>query len=115
MEQPVLLLSPRMDSTTPPLTFSQLLREDNKFTERDFMKVLGISHTKLKRLEADPSFFTVHDLLVLAQLIDKPISKVMAVVLEQAAQDTQAVQQREEAVKQAAGRKYSPRKPKQES
>ena len=104
-----------MDSTTPPLTFSQLLREDNKFTERDFMKVLGISHTKLKRLEADPSLFTVHDLLVLAQLIEKPIKRVMAIVLDQTAQDEQAAQEREEAVKQATGRKYSPRKPKQES
>ncbi|GGF27107.1 hypothetical protein [Hymenobacter cavernae] len=104
-----------MDSTTPPPTFTELLREGNKFTDRDFMKVLGISHTKLKRLEADPSLFTVNDLMVLALLIEKPIKKVMAVVLEQVAQDEQAAQEREEAVKQATGRKYYPRKPKQES
>lgn len=103
-----------MDTIDHPQTFSQLLREGNKFTDRDFMRVLAMSHTKLKRLEADPSLFTVADLMLLAQLIDRPIKKVMKVVLEQVATDTAAAEKREEAVKQAAGRKYFPRVPKED-
>jgi hypothetical protein len=70
--------------TDTPQTFSQLLREGNKFTDRDFMKVLATSHTKLKRLEADPAQFTISDLMLLAQLIERPIKEVMKVVMAQA-------------------------------
>ncbi|MBC6992491.1 hypothetical protein [Hymenobacter sp. BT491] len=94
-------------------TFSQLLREGNKFTDRDFMKVLAMGHPKLKRREADPSQFTVGELLVLATLIGRPITEVMKVVLAQVTSNKEAAQKREEAVELAAGRKYFPRQPKE--
>ena len=95
-----------------PLTFSQLLRADNKFTDRDFMKVLSIGHPKLKSREANPSLFTVGELILLAALIKRPIEEVMKVVLDQVARDEQAANKREEAIEQAVGRKYPLRKPK---
>jgi transcriptional regulator with XRE-family HTH domain len=100
--------------TDTPQTFSQLLREGNKFTDRDFMKVLATSHTKLKRLEADPAQFTISDLMLLAQLIERPIKEVMKVVMAQAERDEEAAEKRGEAIKQATGRKYFPRKPKED-
>ncbi|WP_324680127.1 hypothetical protein [Hymenobacter sp. GOD-10R] len=95
---------------TFPKTFSELLREGNQFTDRDFMKVLAMGHPKLKSREADPSLFTVGELMLLAKLINTPIKQVMTVVLDQIARDTDAEQKREQAVEQAVGRKYYPRK-----
>lgn len=101
-----------MAAIDDPQSFSKLLRAGNKFTDRDFMKVLSMGHPTLKRREADPSLFTVGELLVLAKLIDQPIKEVMKVVLEQVTKDREAEEKREEAIEQAAGRKYFPRKPK---
>ena len=96
----------------PPQTFSQLLRADNHFTDRDFMKALGMGHPKLKRREADPSLFTVGELVLLANLIGHSIQEVMRVVLTQVEHDPQIAEKSKEAQQQVVGRKYYPRKPK---
>lgn len=96
----------------PTQTFSQLLRADNRFTDRDFMKALGMGHPKLKRREADPSLFTVGELLLLATLLGHPIQDVMRVVLAQAAHNPRVAEKSKEAQGQVVGRKYFPRQPK---
>lgn len=112
LPRPFALLSPDMN-TDMPQTFSQLLREGNRFTDRDFMKVLGIGHPALKRRQADPSLFSVAELLLLATLLGRPIKQVLKLVLEQVATDPEAAQKREEAVEQAVGRQRFPRPPKE--
>lgn len=93
----------------PTQTFSQLLRADNRFTDRDFMKALGMGHPKLKSREADPSLFTVGELMLLAALIGHPIQEVMRIVLAQAEHNPQVADKSKEAQKQVVGRKYYPR------
>jgi hypothetical protein len=110
-----MLLSWRMKPETTPSTFRQLLREGDRFTDRDFMRVLGIGHPKLKSREADPSLFTVAELLLLAKLIGRPIKDVMKIVLAELERNPQATEKYEEATGQAVGRKYYPRKPKDAS
>ncbi len=92
----------------PTQTFSQLLRADNRFTDRDFMKALGMGHPKFKSREADPSLFTVGELMLLATLI----KDVMRVVLVQAEHNPQVAEKSKEAQEQVVGRKYHPRKAK---
>lgn len=97
----------------PTQTFSQLLRADNRFTDRDFMKALGMGHPKLKSREADPSLFTVGELMLLSSLIGRPIKEVMRVVLAQAEHNPQVAEKSKEAQEQVVGRKYHPRKAKE--
>lgn len=99
-----------MKTDSPP-TFSHLLREGDRFTDRDIMKVLSIGHPALKRRELDPSLFTVGELLRLATLLGRPIAEVLRVVLAEVARNDEAAQQRATAVEQVAGRKYHRRLP----
>lgn len=101
-----------MKSPPPTKNFGEFLREGNRLTDRDFMKALATAHITLKKREADPSQFTVGQLLMLADLIERPIEEVMAVVLAQIARNPEAAEKRQEAQKQVVGRKYRVRKPK---
>lgn len=98
-----------------PQTFSQLLREENRYTDRDFMKALSMGHPKLKAREADPSLFTVRELALLAALIGRPLPDVMKVVLVQAQHNPQVAEEGKGAKKQVVGRKRQPRKAKSEA
>lgn len=95
-----------------PQTFSQLLREGNRFTDRDFMKALGVGHPALKQREADPSLFTMGELLLLAKLLGRPIKSIVKMVLEELERNPKATQKVEVAVEQVVGRKHFPRAPK---
>lgn len=95
-------------------TFSQLLREGDRFTDRDFMRVLSIGHPSLKRKESDPSQFTIGEVVLLAALVEKPVSQLLEAAVRQASQDQESAQQREAAVSQAEGRKYQRRRIKPE-
>ncbi len=97
----------------PTQTFSQLLRADNRFTDRDFMKALGMGHPKLKSREADPSLFTIGELMLLANLIGRSVKDVMQVVLAQAEHNPQVAEKSKEAQELVVGRKYYPRKAKE--
>jgi hypothetical protein len=100
-----------MKATTTQ-TFSELLREGNHFTDRDFMKALAMGHPKFKAREADPSLFTVGELMLLATLLGQPIRQVMEVVLAEAERNPAVVQKSEGAKGQVVGRKNFPRKSK---
>lgn len=102
----------RMPDTSKNI--GEFLREGNKLTDRDFMKALETAHITLKKRENDPTQFTVGQLLMLADLIGRPIEDVMAVVLAQIARNPEEAKKREEAKKQVVGRKYQVRKPKEE-
>jgi hypothetical protein len=60
------------------------MREGNNYADRDFMKELAIGHPKLKACEADPSLFTVRELMLLSVLIGRPINKLLEAVLAEA-------------------------------
>ncbi|RZK44612.1 MAG: hypothetical protein EOO61_03205 [Hymenobacter sp.] len=94
-----------------PQTFSQLMREGNRFTDRDFMKVLGIGHPALKGREADPSRFTLEELLRLAKMLNRPELSLFAVILEEVKRNLSITKKVEVAVKQSKGRKNFPRTP----
>ncbi|MBO3272964.1 hypothetical protein [Hymenobacter defluvii] len=98
-----------MNSTDTPQTFSQLLREGDKFTERDFKKLLNVGYESLKRREMDPALFTMGELLLLSKLIGKPIKDVVKLVLEEISRNTEAAAKREEAVEQVVGRQRQPK------
>lgn len=93
----------------PQPTLSQLLREGNRFTDRDFMKLLSMGHPKLKACEANPLLFTLKDLLLLAELIGRPVREVLRVVLAEV--EPQVAELRNLVASQAAGRKNFPRTP----
>jgi transcriptional regulator with XRE-family HTH domain len=103
-----------MNTTETPQTFSQLLREGNRFTDRDFMKALSIGHPGLKQREADPSRFTIGELKLLAKLLGRPVEKLMKVVLAELDRNPEVAGKLEEAVEQVVGRKHFPRAPKKE-
>jgi hypothetical protein len=94
-----------------PQTFSQLMREGNRFTDRDFMKVLGIGHPALKGREADPSRFTLEELQLLAEMLNRPAISLVAMILEEIKRNPNATGKVEVAVKQVKGRKIFPRTP----
>ena len=87
------------------------MREGNRFTDRDFMRVLGIGHPALKRREADPSRFTLDELLLLAEMLNRPVMSITVIILEEMKRNPQATEKVEVTVKQAKGRKIFPRTP----
>ena len=103
-----------MKSTQTPQTFSKLLREGDQFTERDFMKVMGVGHPALKRREGDPSLLTVGEILAVAKLIGRPVDQVIKIVLAEVSRNKEVIEQLNQIPEQVTGRKYMPRKPKAE-
>jgi len=73
-----------------------------------------MSHPKLKSCEADPSLFTLRDLVLLAALVGRPVGDVVKIALVQAEHNPEVVEEREKAKSQIVGRKRQPRKPKGE-
>lgn len=108
------LLSRYMNSPRPPQTFRQLLREGNRFTDRDFMKALGVGHPALKQREANPGLFTMRELLLLAKLLERPKMELIEMVLADMERNPEAVEKLEEAAEQVVGRKHFPRLPKEQ-
>jgi transcriptional regulator with XRE-family HTH domain len=92
-------------------TFSQLLRAGNRFTDRDFMRALGIGHVALKQREADPSLLTVRELLLLSKLLGQPKQKLVKIVWAEAARNSRLAAQLTQAAEQVVGRKNFPRTP----
>jgi transcriptional regulator with XRE-family HTH domain len=101
-----------MKSPEPTQTFAQLLREGNRYTDRDLMKVLGVGHGALKQREADPSRFTMGELARLAKLLGKSTLELVKLVLAEMERNPQVVEQVLEATSQVVGRKNYPRAPK---
>jgi len=101
-----------MKSPEPTHTFAQLLREGNRYTDRDLMKVLGVGHGALKQREADPSRFTMGELARLAKLLGKAKLELVKLVLTEMERNPQVVEQVLEATSQVVGRKNYPRTPK---
>lgn len=95
-----------------PQTFSQLMREGNIFTDRDFMKVLGVGHPALKRREADPGRFTLDEVILLAKMLKIPVMSIAEVIMAEVRRNPKATRKADTAVEQAKGRKLFPRAPK---
>lgn len=68
--------------STAPQTISQLMRAGDRFTDRDFMRVLEIGHPTLKRMEANPALFTLAHLSLLAGMLGKPTMLLARLVVE---------------------------------
>ncbi|SHM10194.1 hypothetical protein SAMN02746009_03944 [Hymenobacter psychrotolerans DSM 18569] len=65
-----------------PRRFTDLLRNGRfTFTERELMEHLRMTYRTIKQREADPSTLTIAELLRVAELLDEPIDKVVAVVI----------------------------------
>ena len=105
------LLSLLMEQETPP-KFSQLLREGNRFTDRDFMKALGIGHRALKQREADPSQFTLDEILLLAEMLKKPAISIATIIIDEMKRNPTVTEKVAVTMEQVKGRKLFPRTPK---
>ncbi|WP_169515015.1 hypothetical protein [Hymenobacter norwichensis] len=101
-----------MKNNDTPQTFSQLIRERDQFTDRDFMKVMGVGFGVLKRKEADPSLLTVAEMMGVAKMIKRPVEQVIKIVLAEVSRNKEVIEQLNQIPEQVIGRKYSPRKPK---
>lgn len=101
-----------MKSPAIPATLRDVIREGDRFTDRDFMSALGIGHLKLKRAEADPSLFTVAELQILATLTGHSLKRLLDVVMAEMERNpkvAEAVAEKVEAAKgQVVGRKIAP-------
>lgn len=97
-----------------PRPFSQFIRAENRFTTRDLMKALGVGHGGLKQREADPSLFTVGELLLLAKLLNCSQMKILKMVTAELERSPKTIERLEKAVDQVVGRKNFPRTPKAE-
>lgn len=98
---------------TPAQSFIDFLRADNRYTSRDLMKALGVGHPALKQREADPSLFTVGELLVLADLLGCDRLELIKMVFAELDRNPKALERVEEAAEQVIGRQRFPRTPKQ--
>lgn len=98
-----------METPDPLQTFSQFLRAGNQFTDRDLMKALSVGHRALKQREADPSLFTMGELLLLAKLLNAPKLHVVKMVVAEMERNPQAAERLAEAAGQVVGRRNFPR------
>jgi hypothetical protein len=97
-----------MTSKNTPSSLRELLREGDRFTDRNFMAVLGIGHPMLKRLEADPSLFSMADLQALATLTGHSLKKLVELVIAEMERNPAVAEKREEVALQTVGRKIAP-------
>lgn len=88
-----------------PTTLSQLMRAGNRFTDRDFMNVLGVGHPQLKQMEANPYLFSVDQLARLAGMLGKPTMLLAQLALEQLSRNPDANEQAAAALKKVTGRR----------
>lgn len=78
---------------SPPPTISQLMRAGNRFTDRNFMKLLGVGHPALKQLEANPGLISFEQFLVLAELLGQPAVWLVQLALAEIARNSAATDQ----------------------
>ena len=81
------------------------MREGNRFTDRDFMRVLGVGHPALKKMEENPGLLSISQFLQLAELLGQPVAALVALAVG----DGQGRPgfARKEALPVVAGRKHS--------
>lgn len=97
-----------------PQTISQLMREGNRFTDRHFMKALGVGHPALKRREADPSQFTLDEVIALAEMLQRPPMEIAVMILDEMKRNLKTKEKAaevKETVSKMPARKLFPRTP----
>lgn len=90
------------------------MREGNRFTDRHFMKALGIGHPALKRREADPSQFTVNEVIALAEMLQRPFMEITVAIIEELKRNRKTAEKAaevKETVSKMPARKLFPRTP----
>jgi transposase len=73
---------PSASAAAPVRTFSEMIRS-KKFTVRELNTHLRMATASIKKSEEDPSRMSLGDVFRLADLLDEPIEKVMAELLQQ--------------------------------
>lgn len=76
--------------TTSSQTVRQLMRDGNRFTDQDFMSALGIGHSALKEIEADPGQLSLIQVVRLAELLNVPVLELVQLVFTEASQGQSA-------------------------
>ena len=70
-------------TTDTPKTFSELIRKDDRFTERDLQNLLKVNYRGLKQREDDPSKLSIAHLMWVATVFDMPLERLVELVKQE--------------------------------
>lgn len=70
-------------TTDTPKTFSELIRKDDRFTERDLQNLLKVNYRGLKQREDDPSKLSMAQLMWVATVFDIPLERLVELIKQE--------------------------------